>query len=62
MKQMYSANKYDESHDILKDVNNDNGKLLGHSPVDRSSQGRSSLDRLSQVRSSQESICQDRLC
>ena len=34
MKQMFSANKYDESYNILNDVINDNGKLLGHGPVD----------------------------
>ena len=34
MKQMFSANKYDESYDILKDITKHNDKLLGLGPVD----------------------------
>ena len=31
---MFSANKYDESYDILKDITKHNDKLLGLGPVD----------------------------
>ena len=34
MKQMFSANIYNESYDILKDITNNIDKLLGLGPVD----------------------------
>ena len=36
MKQMFSANIYNESYDILKDITNNIDKLLGLGPVESS--------------------------